>query len=273
MKTHFIESILVALTVIFLLGNCAKSSPTQPVTLTVFAAASLTEAFIEIGHQFEAQQPDRVKVIFNFAGSQQLAQQLAQGAQADVFASANRKQIEILLTGQENGRVVTGTARPFVRNRLTVIYPQDNPAKLQQLSDLAKPGLKLILAAKEVPVGQYSLDFLDKATQDRNLGIEFKAGVLKNTVSYEENIRAVLSKVVLGEGDAGIVYSSDISGEAANKVGRIAIPDNLNTVATYPIAPINDSPHAKQAQAFIDYVLSAEGQAILSKYGFISVNE
>jgi len=267
-----IPSILLLLAVIFLLASCAtmQVSPTpQPVTLTVFAAASLTDAFNEIGRNFEAQNPE-TKLVFNFAGSQQLAQQLAQGAPADIFASANRKQIDAL--SQDGGRIISGTARIFARNRLVVIYPHDNPLQLQRLTDLAQPGLKVVLAAKEVPVGQYALDFLDKATQDKNLGAEFKAKVLKNVVSYEENVRSVLTKVALGEGDAGMVYASDISGEAATKVGRIEIPDKLNMVATYPIAPINNHYNSPQAQRFIDYVISAEGQAVLTKYGFISVN-
>jgi molybdate transport system substrate-binding protein len=261
---------LFALAVIVLLASCATTpvSPTPPpVTLTIFAAASLTDAFNEIGHNFEAKHPE-IKVVFNFAGSQQLAQQLTEGAPADIFASASRKQIDAL--SQENGRIISGTAHIFARNRLVVIYSHHK--KLQQLADLTQSGLKIVLAAKEVPVGQYALDFLEKAAQDKILGAAFKAGVLKNVVSYEENVRSVLTKVTLGEGDAGIVYTSDISGEAAQKVGQIAIPDPLNTIATYPIAPIHDSPAPQQAATFINYVLSAEGQAVLIKYGFISID-
>lgn len=243
----------------------AAMAALEPVNLNVFAAASLTEAFNELGQTFSAEHPG-VTLAFNFAGSQQLAQQLGQAAPADVFASANKKQMEVAI---EAGRIISGTQKTFVRNRLVIIYPTDNPTGITQLQDLAKPGLKLVLAAKEVPVGQYSLDFLGKAITDTTFSPTYMDDVLKNVVSYEENVRAVLTKVSLGEGDAGIVYTSDITGEGADKVGRLDIPDTLNTLATYPIAVVSDSAAPTQAQAFVDYVLSPAGQAVLEMYGFI----
>lgn len=243
----------------------ASAAPLEPAELNVFAAASLTDAFNEMAQTFSAEHPG-VNLTFNFAGSQQLAQQLGQGAPADVFASANRSQMNVAIEG---GRVVSGTAETFVRNRLAVIYPTDNPAGITQLQDLAKPGVKVILAAKEVPVGQYSLDFLGKAISDTAFSPTYMDDVLKNVVSYEENVRAVLTKIALGEGDVGLVYTSDITGDGADKVGRLDIPDTLNTIATYPIAVVSDSAAPAQAQAFVDYILSLEGQAVLEKYGFI----
>lgn len=234
-------------------------------TLTVLAAASLAESFTELGHLFEAQNPG-VQVSFNFAGSQQLAQQLDQGAGADVFASASPKYMQAAV---QSKRVDPAGAKTFVQNRLVVIYPKDNPAGLASLQDLAKPGLKLDLADKSVPVGQYALDFLDKAVQDPGFDPQYKANVLKNVVSYEDNVKSVLAKVSLGEADAGIVYVTDITPDAAGKVGKIDIPDALNTVATYPIAPISDSKNPDLAKAFVALVLSPEGQAVLAKYGFI----
>jgi molybdate transport system substrate-binding protein len=186
-----------------------------------------------------------------------------------VFASANKKQMDVAI---EAGRVVSGTQKMFVRNRLVAIYSKDNPAGLTQLQDLAKPGLKLILATKEVPVGQYSLDFLNKTITDTAFSPTYMDEVLKNVVSYEDNVKSVLTKVSLGEGDAGIVYTSDISGKDADKVGRLDIPDNLNTIATYPIAVVNDSTAPTQAQAFVDYVLGPNGQEVLTRYGFIPLN-
>ena len=144
--------------------NEATESVTST-TLTVFAAASLTEAFTELGTQFEAENPG-VKVIFNFAGSQQLAQQLTEGAPADVFASANQKQMGVATTA---GRVNENEQKIFAHNRLVAIYPKDNPGDVQSLQDLTKPGLSLVLADKDVPVGQYSQDFLDKANEDPGL--------------------------------------------------------------------------------------------------------
>lgn len=252
----------VIIFIILLLTACA---PAQPTTLTVFAAASLTNAFNEIKGAFEAAHPG-VTVVYNFGASNALAQQLGQGAPADVFASANNAQMNVAI---EAGRIISGTTHTFVRNRLVVIVPTGNPSGVATLQDLAKPGLKLVLAAKEVPVGQYSLDFLDKAMKDTAFGTTFKDEVLANVVSYEENVRAVLTKITLGEGDAGIVYTSDISGDAANQVERLDIPDALNTIASYPIAIVQDSAYAELAQAFVDYVLAAEGQTILANYGFI----
>jgi molybdate transport system substrate-binding protein len=234
-------------------------------TLTVLAAASLTESFTELSQLFETQNPG-VTVTFNFAGSQQLAQQLGEGADADVFASASKKYMDAAI---ESKRVNADDATIFVKNRLVIIFPKDNPAGLTELKDLAKTGIKLDLADKVVPVGQYSLDFLDKAIKDPGFDPQFKDNVIKNVVSYEDNVKTVLNKVVLGEADAGIVYVTDITTEAAKKVGTIDIPDALNTIANYPIAPISDSKNPELAKAFVTLVLSPDGQAIMAKYGFI----
>ena len=237
----------------------------EPATLTVFAAASLTDAFNEIKGDFEAAHPG-VTIVYNFAASNALAQQLGQAAPADVFASANNTQMNVAI---EAGRVISGTTRTFVRNRLVVVVPTGNPGGVATLQDLAKPGLLIVLAAAEVPVGQYSLDFLDKAVQDAAFGTTFKDDVLANVVSYEENVRSVLTKITLGEADAGIVYTSDINGDAADQVERLHIPDALNTIASYPIGTIKDSANPELAQAFMDYVLAPEGQTVLASYGFI----
>lgn len=239
----------------------------EPAELVVFAAASLTDAFGEIGNLFESQHPGTT-VIFNFAGSNQLAEQIGQGAPADLFASANKTQMDVAV---ESTRIITGTQQTFVRNRLVVVIPADNPGEIATLQDLATPGLKIVLAAEAVPVGRYSLEFLDKAAADSAFTPDFKEAVLANVVSYEENVRAVLTKVTLGEADAGIVYVSDITAEDAELVAQIEIPDALNIIAIYPIAPLADSPHAELAAAFIELVLSPEGQSILVNYGFTSV--
>jgi molybdate transport system substrate-binding protein len=239
----------------------------QPVTLTIFAASSLTAAFTDLGKAFEAAHPGAT-VQFNFAGSQDLATQLTNGAPADVFASANQKQLDVAVTA---GRIDKGVSQIFVKNRLVVVVPTANPAKLAELKDLAKPGLKLVLANKSVPVGQYALDFLTKASKDTSFGATFQADVLKNVVSYEQNVKAVLTKVSLGEADAGIVYTTDITADVKDKVTKLDIPDALNTVASYPIAVVKDSKNADLAKAFVDFVLSADGQAVLAKYGFITV--
>jgi len=276
MRSRILSLLCVCLALLCGCGGQAAVAPSQPALtqppasgeLVVFAAASLTESFTEIAQLFESQHPG-VKVTCNFAGSQALSAQLGEGAPADVFASANTKEMTNAIAAK---RVADGSQKTFVRNKLVVIYPAGNPSGLAKLQDLTKPGLKLVLAAEEAPVGQYSLEFLDKASQDAAFGTTFKDDVLKNVVSYEENVKAVLTKVVLGEGDAGIVYLTDISQANAGKVGRLDIPDALNTVATYPIAAVSDASQPELAQAFVQLVLSAQGQEILAKYGFLPAN-
>ncbi len=262
-------TLAVALSVLSGCASQANSNPTtaQQVTLTVYAAASLTDAFHEIGANFQHAHPN-VTVMSNFAGSQQLEQQIAQGAGADVFASANAKYMDAAITA---GAVTSGTQKTFARNRLIVIVPKDNPAHIQTLQDLGKPGVKIVLADKSVPVGQYALTFLDKAGADPAFGASYKAQVLKNVVSYEDNVKSVFSKVQLDEADAGIVYTSDVSTHG-NEVGSLAIPDAMNTIAVYPIAPLKTSRNARMAQQFVEYILSADGQAVLKKYGFIAAS-
>lgn len=251
---------------ILLLAACAPAAPANndaPRELTVFAAASLTDAFQELASEFESRHPG-AHVVFNFAGSQQLAQQLGQGAPADVFASANSRQMQAAI---DAGRVVSGTEEVFVTNQLVVITPAGESSRLESLADLAEPGVKLVLAAKEVPVGGYSLEFLEKASSAPDFTAAYSPTVLSNVVSYEENVRAVLSKVALGEADAGIVYSSDAP-PSASEVQRIAIPDPLNVIASYPIAAVSDAVQPELARQFVEFVLSPDGQAILAEFGF-----
>ncbi len=232
----------------------------KPRTLTVFAAASLTDAFTELGTNFQTANPG-VTVTFNFAGSQTLRTQIEEGAPVDVFASANTKEMDTLVSSN----FIAGDApQIFLTNKLVIILPSDNPAAIAKLKDLANPGLKLVLAAEEVPVGKYSRQALD--LMNGSFGADFKDKVLANVVSNEDNVKQVVAKVQLGEADAGIVYTSDAV--AAPELKSIEIPAELNTIAKYPIAPLVSSEHSELAQAFIQYVLSSEGQAILAEWGF-----
>src|SRR5262245_27621215 len=270
LSTLFLAAPLVVLVCLSLLlaacgGSNSTSASSQPVTLTVFAGSSLKEAFTEIGDKFHSAHSN-VTVTFNFGGSDALAQQITQGgAPADVFASANTKQMDVVVSAGD----INGTeARVFAHNRIVVVFPTNNPGNIQTLQDLAKPGLKLVLAAASVPVGQYALDFFTKASQDPTFGADYKDAVLKYVVSSEADVKSVLAKVSLGEADAGIVYTTDAATKA-DGLGTLAIPDSLNNIATYPIAPIKASQQAATALQFIDYVLSADGQAALKKYGFL----
>jgi molybdate transport system substrate-binding protein len=235
----------------------------EPVTLNVFAASSLTDAFTEIGANFEVASPG-VTVTFNFAGSQALRTQIEEGAPADVFASASGKEMDAAVEGKF---VTDGVKQVFLTNQLVVILPADNPVGLEKLEDLATPGVKIVLAAEEVPVGNYARQALD--LMNGSFGADFKDKVLANVVSNEDNVKQVVSKVQLGEADAGIAYVSDIV--ASPDLKTIEIPTELNVIAKYPIAPLAASANAEVAQAFVEYVLSAEGQAILQKWGFMPV--
>jgi molybdate transport system substrate-binding protein len=232
----------------------------EPRTLTVFAAASLTESFTEIGKAFEAQNPG-VTVMFNFAASSALRTQIEEGAGADVFASANTKEMDALTAAD-----MVGEATTFAHNLLTIIGPADNPAGLSAPEDLARPGLKLVLAAEEVPVGKYAREVLGKL--DALYAGGYQDAVMANVVSNEDSVRQVVAKVQLGEADAGIVYTTDVV--AAPELVSIQIPAEQNVIAIYPIAVLRRSAEPALAQDFVDYVLSDAGQTVLHAWGFLS---
>ena len=257
------QFIFLAVTLAGVLGACSTRVNSEPRTLTVYAAASLTEAFTEIGKAFEAAQPD-VRVAFNFGGSQNLRTQIEQGAPADVFASANAREMEALVTGNF---VEASAPIVFLSNQLVVILPKENPAGITSLEDLSRPELKIVLAAEEVPAGRYAREVLDNLTGQ--FGADYQDSVLANVVSHEDNIRQAVTKVQLGEADASIVYVSDAV--AVPELQKIEIPNDVNVIAEYPIAPLTGSANPALADEFIDYVLSPEGQAKLEKWGFTPV--
>lgn len=254
--------LLVFLSLILALVGCSadNSGSNTPTTqeVTVFAAASLTDAFNELAEAFEANNPG-AQVLFNFGASSQLAAQLNEGVIADVFASANPAQLQAVVDG---GGIEAGTEELFVSNRLTIVVPADNPAGIQSLEDLGEPGVQLILAVEGVPVRDYTDEIVAELPAD------FQERFYANLVSEEDNVRQVSAKVALGEADAGIVYTSDVTPDIAEQVQRIAIPDDQNVIAAYPIAPLVDAPYPELAQRFIEFVLSAEGQEILASWGF-----
>jgi len=165
--------------------------------------------------------------------------------------------------------LVAGTPVIFARNRLLVITPASNPGRVDRLEDLGKRGLKLVLGAEAVPVGKYSREALDRLRGAPGFGTDYSKRVLRNLVSEEENVKAVVSKVQLGEADAGIVYVSDVTPPVRKAVRTIEIPDPYNVVAAYPIAVLRQSQQPAAARAFVEYITSAEGQAVLARHGLL----
>lgn len=236
-------------------------------SLIVFAAASLTDAFIKIGAAFEEENPG-VEIIFNFAGSSTLAAQIANGAPADVFASANPDQMQAAV---DSGRIGY-EPQVFAYNQLVIITPVDNPAELQSPLDLQNPGVMLVVAAPGVPVRGYTDNMLDLFTADLGDEANFRDAVLSNVVSEEDNVRQVALKVALGEADAGVVYRSDITEETADLLRVVSIPAEFNVTAQYPIAVTADTRQTELAQAFVTYVLSDDSQVILGDWGLLPVD-
>jgi molybdate transport system substrate-binding protein len=240
------------LAVALALGGCTGGGG-DPRDLVVFAAASLTEAFGEIGALFEDRHPD-VTVRFSFGPSDGLATQIREGGPADVFASASQRWMDAVADGGVLDRAV------FARNRLAVLVPRDNPAGVERIEDLGQPGVRLVMAAPDVPAGGYGREALDNA------------GVLQpaeaNVVSNEMDVKGVVQKVALGEADAGIVYVTDVTERVAPDVRAIPIPEDVNVVAAYPIAVLRTSAAPAQAREFVAFVLD-DGQAVLRRAGFL----
>jgi molybdate transport system substrate-binding protein len=225
------------------------SSGGKKVTLRVFAAASLTESFTKLGKEFHKDHPD-TKVVFEFGPSSGLAEQIGQGAPADVFASASPTNMDTV--------VQAGSAsdpKDFVTNSAEIAVPPSNPATITQLADLAKPGVKLVVCQPQVPCGKVAAQ------------VFAKAGLKVKPVSEEVDVKSTLAKVTLGEADAGVVYVTDVLA-AGDKVKGIEIPAAQNASTTYPIATLTKSKHEKQAKEFVDLVLSGTGADVLKKAGF-----
>lgn len=228
-------------------ADCARTD-----TLTVLSAASLTEAFEDLGRSFER----CVDVRFSFGASDELAQQIQAGSPADVFASASPAWMDAVA---KDPGVLDRT--DFARNRLVLITPGDDPARIASITDVAKPGVKLVLAAEGVPAGDYARQILD------NAGVAHAA--LANVVSNEEDVKGVVQKVILGEADAGIVYVTDVTPDVRDRLREITIPSNLNVVATYPIAVVATSGRRRLATRFVRFVTGDDAQGVLASFGFL----
>jgi molybdate transport system substrate-binding protein len=244
--------LLVSAFVLAACGSAAASPGTSlSGTASVFAAASLTDSFKALGTAFQAAHSGTT-VQFNFAGTPTLVTQIEQGAASDVFASADTTNMDKLKADGFS----SGDPKVFAHNKLEIVVAAGNPKGITVLADLAKPGVIYITEAATVPAGKYALQILDKA------------GVKVTPKSLETDVKSVISKVELGEADAGIVYVTDVTA-AGSKVTGVPIPDSVNVIATYPIVAVKGTKNANLANAFIAYVLSADGQAKLHSFGFL----
>lgn len=229
--------------------------------LLIFAASSLTDAFTDLAQEFETSSD--IQVTLNLASSSTLSAQLSQGAPADIFASANLLQIQNLV---DDDLINQASVSIFAENELVLITPIDNPADIQSVEDIAEPDVLLVLGAQSVPIRDYTnilLDNLELLYKDN-----FTGNVTENIVSEELNVRQVVTRVALGEADAGIVYRTDITEDIIDSVQIIPLPINSSPRASYYIAPLVDSNNPSLANQFIDFVFSDEGQAILQEWEF-----
>lgn len=241
-------------------ADLAANPPPREDKLVVFAAASLREVFGELAIDFKNAHAG-VDITFNFAGTQELRTQLEQGALVDVFASADQRHMDELVKA---GRAVATVT--FTRNEPVVVVAKEQVAKLESFADLPKLE-RLVIGTPEVPIGRYTLQIFNKANE--KLGKDFRKKLEANVVSRELNVKQVLAKVTLGEANAGIVYRTDALA-AKGQVGILEIPAELNVIAQYPIAKVNDAAHPALAQAWLDLVLSPAGQKRLEAAGFSS---
>ena len=230
-------------------------------TLTIFAASSLIDAFGELGKTFEKQN-EGVEVKQSFESSSTLLIQIQQGAPADVFASAAQEEMD---TAMKDG-LVAGKPEVFVKNREIIMVPNDNPANIQSFQDVANPGVRLVLAQRDVPAADYALQILDKA--NARYGDNFEKQVLSNVVSRESDVRASVNRVVVGDADATFGYASDYTIDIRDRVMVVPIPPDLNIIATYPIAALKGAKDPELAKKWIELVTSKEGQHVLQKWNF-----
>lgn len=225
----------------------AQAKSSKKVNLTVFGAASLTEVLPKLGKAFQAKNPG-VRFTFSFAGSPTLAQQIIAGAPADLFFAAGPAPMASLSRAAD----LDGQARNFTSNSLVLVVARGNPAGISTLADLTKPGVKFLLCAPQVPCGSASAKVLALAK------------IVAQPVSLENDVKSVLTKVALGEADAGLVYRTDKSSD----VTPIDFPESQYAINEYPVAVVKGSKKAIAAHAFMNFVLSKAGQAILQKAGF-----
>ncbi|WP_058485529.1 molybdate ABC transporter substrate-binding protein [Defluviitalea phaphyphila] len=262
-----IKKILSFILVCFiLLIGCTKnetsSSQTKVTNIRVMAAASLTEVFTEIKEKYEEKNHD-INIELNFAGTQSLVNQIEEGIEADIFVSANISYMDYLTE-----KKLVKDSIIFAENELIIGINNENDS-IKETKDLGKEGIKLAIADSSVPVGKYTLQWLDNIEKSGNFSKEFIENFMNNVVSHELDVKSIVSKIELGEVDAGIVYRTDILYEnSKNQIRSVEIDDQYNVKVQYPIGLINESKKQEESKKFLEFILSDEGKAILQKYGF-----
>ncbi len=255
------RAIALLLSLLMALVACDKPSEARERELVVFAAASLRDAFVALGTDFERAHPG-VKVVFNFAGTQALRTQLEHGARADVLASADQRHMQALLEAK-----LVEKPRTFAQNEPVIVVAKNPASEIQTLADLPKAE-RIVIGAAEVPIGRYTLEILERASKVH--GSDFRTRVEAKVVSRELNVRQVLAKVTLGEASAGIVYRTDAV-SAGDRVRLVTIAPEINVAAEYPIAVVTKAAEPELARAWVGLVLSADGQRVLREHGFVSL--
>jgi molybdate transport system substrate-binding protein len=241
-------------------GERAASAP--PTALTVFAAASLRDALTAAAVEYRAVAPN-TSLTLSFDASSALRTQIEQGAPADAFASADMANPEALV----EGGFAPGPVVPFAGNRLTIVVPAGNPAAIRDPHDLARSGVGIVGAGEAVPISRYVKECLGKLAGLPDFPAGYAAAVEANVVSREDNVRAALTKVELGEADAAFVYATDAA--SSDAVEEIPIPEAANVVATYGAVTVTESRHPAEAAAFVRWLADAEGTAVLARFGFL----
>jgi molybdate transport system substrate-binding protein len=250
MLRRLLLSVAVAVAVATTATACGEGEPSSRGEIVVFAAASLSGAYTEIGEAFMAEHPDST-VRFNFGSSSDLVNQIIEGAPADVYASADEANMTKLTDAGANA----GDPEVFATNVLQIIVEAGNPLGITDVGDLAEPGIVYVTCAPDVPIGRYAAQVLESA------------GVAVTPASLEENVKGIVTKVTEGEADAGIVYATDVIASGADAEG-VEIPADINVVVAYPVVTTAESTDSDGARSFVDFVLSDAGQTVLATYGF-----
>jgi molybdate transport system substrate-binding protein len=255
----------LAVALAFVIASCAGSPPSTPgpIQLSIFGAASLRGALVVAKAAYEATVPG-ITLTLSTDSSAALRTQIEQGAPADVFLSADTTNPQTLV----DAGLSDGAAVPFAGNTLVLIVPSDNPAGILTPADLARPGVKIVAAGDQVPITTYAAQAVENLAGLTGYPAGFAAAYAANVVSHEDNVKAVVAKVELGEGDAGIVYATDA--KATSKVATIAIPDEANVPATYAGVVVKASTHVEAARAFLAWLAGPGGQAALAGFGFLA---